>query len=67
MMGQIFCLFKNSGKNWHVFQVLLEKIDVFIIRFTKPNGTRFQAHVYTAVHNFIQIFLFAENALETNG
>ena len=71
MMGQIFRLFRNSGKNWRVFQLLSEKLEVFTVRFTKPDGTRFQAHVYLALHNFLRNFLmlllFAENAEEAHG
>ena len=46
MLGQIFRMFKNSGKVWRVFRVLAETIGVFIVRFVNADGTRFQQHVY---------------------
>ena len=41
MLGQIFRMYKNSGKVWCVFRVLAETI----VRFVKADGTRFQQHV----------------------
>ena len=66
MLGHIFCMFKISGKVWRVFRVLVETIGVFIVRFVKADGTRFQQHVYDAMKNFMRNFvilqMFAENA-----
>ena len=42
MLGQLFRMFKNSGKLWRVFRVIAETIGVFITKFVKADGTRFQ-------------------------
>ena len=69
MLGQLFRMFKNSGKLWRVFRVIAETMGVLITRFVKADVTRFQQHVYDAINsftrNFLVLLLFAENAMET--
>ena len=67
MIGQLFRMFKNSGKLWRVFRVIAEPIGVLITRFVKADGTRFQQHVYDAMNSFTQFFGAVVVYRECNG
>jgi hypothetical protein len=71
MMTSIYYLFKNSGKNWRMMQLIAEKMGVNILRYPKTHGTRFQSHKESGLKVFLYnmgvFLLFAENAIETRG
>ena len=65
MLDSLYCLFRNSGKTWSLFQLIASTLHIPSLRFTRVGGTRFQAHTLIALKNFLRNFfttlLFAEN------
>ena len=68
MLDSLYCLFRNSGKTWSLFQLIASTLHIPSLRFTRVGGTRFQAHTLIALKNFLRNFfttlLFAENVEE---
>ena len=52
ILDTLFQLFKLSGKKWTLYQTIATSLCLVTLQFTKVSGTRFQAHVLTALNFF---------------
>ena len=66
----LFCHFRNSGRSWLLHHLVTSRLNLTVLRFNRFWGTLFQAHLLTALKNFLQDFvptlLFAENVKENS-
>ena len=70
MLDVLFRLFQNSGRLWHIYQLVAEALDLVPVCFRGVGGTRFQPHTLSVLSSFLRNFsvkmLFTEN-LEHQG
>ena len=53
MLDTLYQLFRNSSKNWKIYQVLGDATGIKALRFTRCAGTQFQAHPRAALAGFL--------------